>query len=71
MIIDRRRLGQAVRRHRVQAFLTQQQLGDMARLPRSTVSNVEQGCTWPSLPTTVALADALGITVDDLIEEAR
>lgn len=71
MIIDRRRLGKAVRRHRVEAFLTQQQLGDMARLPRSTVSNVEQGWTLPSLPTAVAIADALGVTVDELIEEAR
>lgn len=70
MSIDRRRLGHTIVRLRKQAGLAQAQLGERSRIPRSTIAMVETG-TPPSLWTAVALADALGVTVDDLIEEAR
>lgn len=70
MSIDRRR-GHTVTRLRKQAGLTQQQLADRARISRPTIAGVETGAAIPELHTAVALADALGVTVDDLIEEAR
>lgn len=71
MSIDRRRLGHTIVRLRKQAGLTQQQLADRARISRSTIADAETAAAYPSLPTAVAIADALGVTVDDLIEEAR
>lgn len=71
MIVDRRRLGAAITRLRRQAGLTQRQLADRARIPLSTYGQVETGYTLPSLPTAVAIADALCIPVDTLIEDAR
>lgn len=71
MIVDRRRLSGTITRLRKQQQLTQQQLADRARIPRSTVSHLERGDWLPDLPNAVAIADALGITVDELIGEAR
>jgi putative transcriptional regulator len=45
---------------------SQQQLAGMARIARQTVSLVESGLSDPSLRVALALARALGMTVEDL-----
>ncbi len=71
MIPDRRRLARTITRLRNEAGLTQAGLAARARISRSTVAGIETGAYMASLPTAVAIADALCITVDALIEEAR
>lgn len=57
-----------LRRNREEQQLTQVMLiraiGDVAR---STISNLEAGRKVPSLPVLFALADALGVTEDELL----
>ena len=71
MTLDRRRLAATITRLRRQAGLSQRDLAGKARISRSTLAGIEAGPAMASLDTVVALADALGVTVDALIEEAR
>jgi transcriptional regulator with XRE-family HTH domain len=52
---------------RKQANLTQAQLAEAAGLPRATVANLEQPGANPGVQTVVAVAKALGVSLDDLM----
>jgi putative transcriptional regulator len=58
--------GAAVRRLRTAAGLSREQLAVAAGVSHSTVVNLELGYYQPSLPCALALAAALGTTVDAL-----
>jgi transcriptional regulator with XRE-family HTH domain len=66
-------IGQRVRKLREARGWTQQQLADRAGLTNDTISNYERGGRRgqkaPSLPTVKAIADALGVSMDDLLAE--
>jgi DNA-binding XRE family transcriptional regulator len=49
------------------ARLTQTELADMSGVRTSTVCNIENGKIDPRLSTVKALADALGVDIDDLV----
>ncbi|TVR42954.1 MAG: XRE family transcriptional regulator [Planctomycetota bacterium] len=56
-----------VRRLRKAAQLTQAQLADAAGLPRATVAALEQPEANPGLQVLLAVARALGVSLDDLV----
>jgi transcriptional regulator with XRE-family HTH domain len=61
------RIGERVRELRVAAGLSQQALSNAAGLSTSVVSQLEQGTNLdPRLSTLLALADAMGVTLDEL-----
>jgi transcriptional regulator with XRE-family HTH domain len=61
------RIGERVRELRVAAGLSQQALSNAAGLSTSVVSQLEQGTNQdPRLSTLLALADAMGVTLDEL-----
>jgi transcriptional regulator with XRE-family HTH domain len=63
-------LARYVKQRRHAAGMTQQQLAVAAKLSISVVTQLEQGAKEdPRLSTVVALAGALGVTVDELLEE--
>lgn len=47
--------------------LTQQQLGALAGVPRATITKIEAGSPNPTLATTVRLAAALRVSLDELV----
>ena len=60
--------GQRVKKLREQRGLTQQQLADRAGLTNDTISNYERGRrTDPPVSVVYAVANALDVTVDDLL----
>lgn len=63
--------GVVVRRLRVDAGLTQEQLGFEADLRRTYVSNLELGQQQPSLTTIFKLADALKIPASKLLRQVE
>lgn len=67
MEIDYQSIGIRVRRLRKEQGLTQQALAELSNQEPSNVSHIERGATKLSLPTIVNLANALGVTVDDLL----
>jgi len=61
--------GTQIRAIRANRNLTQQQLADLAKIPRATLASVERDDGNPSLAVVFKIALALGTTVDDLIIE--
>ncbi len=61
--------GTQIRAIRASRNLTQQQLADLAKIPRATLASVERDDGNPSLAVVFKIALALGTTVDDLIIE--
>lgn len=60
-------IGESMRAARKKAGLTQKQLADKSGIQQPTISVIEQGKYCPRLLTTIDMADALGITVDEYI----
>ncbi|MBF0145188.1 MAG: helix-turn-helix transcriptional regulator [Magnetococcales bacterium] len=64
-------VGIRIRSLRAQRKLTQKQLADLAGIPRATLATVERDDANPSLAVVFKIANALGMTVDQLIESAQ
>ncbi|HEC17288.1 MAG TPA: XRE family transcriptional regulator [Sedimenticola sp.] len=62
-------VGTRIRAIRAKRNLTQQQLADLAKIPRATLASVERDDGNPSLAVVHKIASALGTTIDDLIVE--
>lgn len=62
-----RRIGERVRRYREEHGWTQRQLAAKASVSQGTVSRVELGLERPVLRTASALAEALGVTTEQLL----
>ena len=67
MELDYGAIGVRVRRLRKEMHLTQQKLAELSDQEPSNISHIERGATKLSLPTIVNLANALHVTVDDLL----
>ncbi len=63
-------LADNLKRLRKQAQLTQAELADAAGLPRATVGNLEQPGANPGILTAMAVAKALGVSLDELLTPA-
>ena len=64
-------LGRIVHRHRIRLGISQENLADQVELDRTYVSGIERGIRNPTLLVLLRLADALGVSPGDLLEEQR
>lgn len=60
-------LGQSVRQRRLAAGLTQSELAESADVADATLSRIERDRLEPSIGLVRRIADALGVTTDDLL----
>ena len=67
MEIDYQAIGTRIRRLRKAQGLTQQTLAELSDQEPSNISHIERGATKLSLPTLVSIANALGVTADQLL----
>lgn len=67
MELDYQAIGVRIRRLRKERGLTQQTLAEISSQEPSNISHIERGATKLSLPTLVNIANALGVTVDELL----
>lgn len=67
MELDYQAIGIRIRRFRNAKGLTQQTLAELSHQEPSNISHIERGATKLGLPTIVNIANALGVTVDDLL----
>lgn len=67
MKIEYQAIGARIRRLRKEQGLTQQVLAELSQQEPSNISHIERGATKLSLPTLVSIANALGVTADDLL----
>jgi transcriptional regulator with XRE-family HTH domain len=65
------RLGQNVRQLRAARGLTQAQIARLAGLPRATWANLETGAANPTLAVLGRVADALQVTLEELVSTPR
>ena len=65
--MDNLQTGKLIQELRKQKRLTQQQLADMLNLSNKTISKWESGSGSPDISNLPPLADALGVSVDELL----
>ena len=68
MIETSKKLGENLRRIRVEKKITQAQLASALSADKSFVSNIENGKTNPTLSTITNLAESLGVEVSELLK---
>lgn len=64
------KLGGRIRVERITHQLTQERLAEKANISVSYLGQIERGERKPSLETTVAIANCLGVTVDYLLSDS-
>lgn len=67
MELDYQAVGVRIRRFRKAKGITQQILAELSDQEPSNISHIERGATKLGLPTIVNIANALDVTVDDLL----
>ena len=65
--LDYKAIGKRIKIARINADMKQDRLAEKSGLSPTHVSNVERGSTKVSITSIVNLANALGVTVDDLL----
>ncbi|MFA5780612.1 MAG: helix-turn-helix transcriptional regulator [Elusimicrobiota bacterium] len=64
---EAQKLGQNLKRIRTEKGLSQGDIMKTLGMPKSFISNIENGKTNPTLSTITKLAKAMGVSVGDLI----
>ena len=67
MDIDYRAIGKRVKAARINAHFTQEELSEKINMSLSHISNIETGNTKLSLPAILEIANALSVSVDELL----
>lgn len=67
MELDYKAIGKRIKIARIKADMTQEHLAEAVELSPTHLSNIETGTTRVSLNAIVSLANALSVTVDDLL----
>lgn len=67
MEIDYKAIGQRIKIARIKKGITQEAVADIADVTPAHMSNIETGKTKVSLPTLIAIANALSVSVDTLL----
>lgn len=67
MELDYKAIGKRIKIARIKADLTQERLAERVNVSPSHMSNIETGTTRVSLTALVAIANALSVTLDDLL----
>ncbi|HHZ07053.1 MAG TPA: helix-turn-helix transcriptional regulator [Clostridiales bacterium] len=67
MELDYKAIGKRIKIARIKADLTQEHLSEIIEISPTHLSNIETGTTRVSLNAIVSIANALGITSDDLL----
>jgi len=63
-MIDPKIFGERIKRARKASRLTQKALAEIIGVGENAVHQIERGNNWPSLPSTVLLANHLGLSLD-------
>lgn len=68
--LDYKALGKRIKIARIKADMTQDRLSTVSDISLSHISNIETGSTRVSLPALVSIANALSVTMDDLLYDS-
>lgn len=62
-------LGQVLATLRVSCGRTQEQVAELLDVDVETISRMERGATWPTLPRLLSLADLYNVSVSSLLQQ--
>lgn len=65
--LDYKKLGKRIKEQRLKKHLAQQKLGEIVDVATSNISHIEWATTQVSLPSLVKIANALDVTLDQLV----
>lgn len=66
---EKQKIGNTIKKYRLQKELSQEKLARLADLAFPTIAKIEAGATPdPRIETVKKIADALGVSLDDLIQ---
>lgn len=68
--LDYKEIGRNIRRYRLEKGLKQKALAEMVNLTDQHISHIENATTQLSLPSLVAIANALGVDCNSLLGES-
>lgn len=68
--IDYKAIGAKIKYYRTMRVLTQAQLAEKSSVEPSNISHIERGATKVSLPTLFKIANALEVSLDDLVYDS-
>ena len=63
-------LGNRIREIRISKKMTQTKVAEIAGIEASNLSHIERAATKVSLPTLINIANALGVSLDELIYDS-
>lgn len=63
--------GEVLRRHRSAKNVSQEELAYLADVDRTFISRLERGIRQPTMTTTIAIGQALGVSAADLVRETE
>ncbi len=66
-MLDYAVIGKRVRELRLAQNMTQAALAELSGIEPSNISHIERAATKLSLPTLVSIANALGVTLDEIV----
>lgn len=66
-MVDFKRLGERIAQTRKKQKLSQEKLAELADITATNLSHIERGKIKTSIETLVAIANALGVTANDLL----
>lgn len=69
MDINYEAIGKRIKFYRQRMSLTQAKLSEIANIEPSNISHIERGATKASFPTLLSIANALNVSLDDLVYE--
>ena len=61
-------IGEKLKRARMEANITQEALAEMLSVSRQTISNWENGRSYPDIASIIVLSDVYNITLDSLLK---
>ena len=64
-------LAENLKSYRIKRNYTQEEFSKLSGLARSTITNIESGEANPSLSKVIRIAEALGVSIDQLISKPR
>ena len=70
MEINYKGLGKRIKLARIEKEMTQERLAELVGLSPTHMSNIESGSANVSLPSLVNIANALALSVDDLLSDS-
>lgn len=70
MSLDYESIGINIKKFREQMGLTQVKLGEKSGIEPSNISHIERAATKVSLPTLVSIANALEVSLDEIIYDS-